>query len=142
MTVAMSARAEAQAAYREMKKSTADLERRFRETQVRARVRVCVCIVKRHRPRQPRLTNGKTSAAADKNRRLPKEAKTRRTDGQSPKAKRCVCACVVPQTPENTAFPVCSATNAKILRANPSACFHVFVCRREHGFCSRSRRKT
>lgn len=34
VTVAMSARAEAQAAYQEMKQSNADLERRFRETQV------------------------------------------------------------------------------------------------------------
>lgn len=34
VTVAMSARAEAQTAYQEMKQNTTDLERRFRETQV------------------------------------------------------------------------------------------------------------
>lgn len=34
VTVAMSARAEVQTAYQDMKQNTADLERRFRETQV------------------------------------------------------------------------------------------------------------
>lgn len=34
VTVAMSARAEAQSAYQQMKQGTEDLERRFRETQV------------------------------------------------------------------------------------------------------------